>query len=174
MVHFADANDILQTLHLPEELRQVLQTFVVSLSLLIGDDVKVSREAQVMQSVQLNLGKADLLGPGSDSDTITFSLLLHHLVRQVTSSGLIRVEHRYVDTPSCKVLWRWKYLRCCCTPSGNAAVDLLDASRVLHPTRLVGFHMSVSVLSSGKGCGIYLALEVLHCRSCAIRLFFVC
>ena len=82
MVHFADANDILQTLHLPEELRQVLQTFVVSLSLLIGDDVKVSREAQVMQSVQLNLGKGDLLGPGSDSDTITFSLLLHHMVRK--------------------------------------------------------------------------------------------
>jgi mediator of RNA polymerase II transcription subunit 5 len=82
MVHFADANGILQTLHLSEDLRQVLQTFVVSLSLLIGDDVKVSREGQVMQSAYLTVGKGDLVRPGSDNDVVTFSLLLHHLVKQ--------------------------------------------------------------------------------------------
>jgi len=80
MEHFADANDILQTLNLSEDVRQVLQTFVVSLSLLFGDDANVSREAQMAQTIQLSLGKGDVLGPGSDTDIITLTLILHHLV----------------------------------------------------------------------------------------------
>lgn len=81
MVHFADANDMLQNFRLSPDVRQVLETFVISLSLLIGDDAKVAREAQMMQSIQLALGKGDILGPSSNSDIITFSLVLQHLVR---------------------------------------------------------------------------------------------
>jgi mediator of RNA polymerase II transcription subunit 5 len=80
MVHFADTNDMLQTLRLSPDVRQVLETFVMSLSLIIGDDAKAAREAQMMQSLQLVLGKNDLLGPSSDADTVTCGLLLHHLV----------------------------------------------------------------------------------------------
>ena len=37
MAHFADATDMLQTLRLSPDVRQVLETFVMSLGLLIGD-----------------------------------------------------------------------------------------------------------------------------------------
>lgn len=80
MVHFADANDMLQTLRLSPDVRQVLETFVVSLSLLIGDDAKAAREAQMMHTIQLALGKGDILGPSSETDIITCGLVLHHLV----------------------------------------------------------------------------------------------
>ncbi|KAF8078549.1 mediator complex subunit Med5-domain-containing protein [Lyophyllum atratum] len=80
MVHFADANDLLQNFQLSPDVRQVLETFVLSLSLLIGDDAKAAREAQLMHTIQLALGKGNLHGPSSDTDIVTFSLVLHHLV----------------------------------------------------------------------------------------------
>jgi mediator of RNA polymerase II transcription subunit 5 len=80
MVHFADTSDMLQTLRLSPDVRQVLETFVMSLSLIIGDDAKAAREAQMMQSLQLVLGKSDVLGPSSDADTVTCGLVLHNLV----------------------------------------------------------------------------------------------
>lgn len=79
MVHFSDTNDMLQTLRLSPDVRQVLETFVVSLSLIIGDDAKAAREAQMMQSLQMVLGKSDVLGLNSDADTVTCGLLLHYL-----------------------------------------------------------------------------------------------
>lgn len=80
MVHFADANDLLQNFRLASDVRQVLETFVLSLSLLIGDDAKAAREAQIMHSIQLALGKGDVHGPNTDTDVITFSLAFNHLV----------------------------------------------------------------------------------------------
>lgn len=80
MVHFGDANDLLQNFRLSSDVRQVLETFVLSLSLLIGDDAKAAREAQMMHTIQLALGKGDILGPSSNADIITFSLVLHHFV----------------------------------------------------------------------------------------------
>lgn len=80
MVHFADANDLLHNFRLGSDVRQVLETFVLSLSLLIGDDAKAAREAQMMHTIQLALGKGDILGPNSDTDIVTFSLLLNYLV----------------------------------------------------------------------------------------------
>ncbi|KAF5377593.1 hypothetical protein D9615_005338 [Tricholomella constricta] len=80
MVHFADANDLLQNFRLTPDARQVLETFVISLSLLIGDDAKAAREAQIMHTIQLALGKGNIHGPSSDTDIITFSLVLQHLV----------------------------------------------------------------------------------------------
>ena len=83
MVHFADANDMLQTLRLSPDVRQIMETFVMSLSLLIGDDAKAAREAQMMQSLQLALGKNDILGPNSDNDMVTCGLALHYLVSRI-------------------------------------------------------------------------------------------
>ncbi|KAF8973994.1 hypothetical protein BDZ97DRAFT_1777866 [Flammula alnicola] len=67
LVHFSDV-------------RQVLDTFVMSLTLLIGDDVKAAREAQMMHTIQFALGKGDILGPSSDTDIITLGLLLNCMV----------------------------------------------------------------------------------------------
>lgn len=80
MVHFADANDLLHNYRLAPDVRQVLETFVLSLSLLIGDDAKAAREAQMMHSMQLTLGKGDIFGPGSETDITTLGFLFHHLV----------------------------------------------------------------------------------------------
>ena len=62
-------------------LGRVLDTFVMSLTLLIGGDAKATREAQMMHTIQLTLGKGDILGPSSDTDTITLGLLLNYMVR---------------------------------------------------------------------------------------------
>jgi mediator of RNA polymerase II transcription subunit 5 len=80
MVHFADANSLLQNFRLAADVRQVLETFVLSLSLLLGDDAKAAREAQIMHTLQLALGKGDILGTSSNTDIITFSLVFHHMV----------------------------------------------------------------------------------------------
>ncbi|KAF8898666.1 hypothetical protein BD779DRAFT_1607403 [Infundibulicybe gibba] len=80
MDYFADASEILHTFPLTPDVRQVLETFVVSLNLLLGDDAKIAREAQMMHTMQLALGKGDLLGPASETDIVTLSLLLHHIV----------------------------------------------------------------------------------------------
>jgi mediator of RNA polymerase II transcription subunit 5 len=79
MVHFADANDLLQNFRLSSDVRQVLETFVLSLSLLIGDDAKAAREAQMMHTIQLELGKGDMFGSSSNTDIVTMSLVLHYL-----------------------------------------------------------------------------------------------
>ena len=80
MMHFADASDMLQLLRLTPDVRHVLENFVLSLSLLLGDDAKAAREAQMMHTLQLALSKGDIAGSNSDSDIITCSLLLHNLV----------------------------------------------------------------------------------------------
>lgn len=80
MMHFAYANDMFQIMDLSDDVRHFLEGFVVSLSVVIGDDAKVAREAQMMQSIQLAIGKGDILGPSSDTDIVTFSLILHHFV----------------------------------------------------------------------------------------------
>ena len=80
MVHFADANSLLQNFRLAADVRQVLETFVLSLSLLLGDDAKAAREAQIMHTLQLALGKGDIFGVSSNTDIITFGLVLHHSV----------------------------------------------------------------------------------------------
>lgn len=80
MVHFADANSLLQNFRLAANVRQVLETFVLSLSLLLGDDAKAAREAQIMHTLQLALGKGDILGASSNTDIITFSLIFHHMI----------------------------------------------------------------------------------------------
>lgn len=81
MVYLADANELLQNFRLAADVRQVLETFVVSLSLLIGDDAKSVTEAQVLHTMQLTFGKGTAPGQSmSGTDTVTFSLVFNHLV----------------------------------------------------------------------------------------------
>ncbi|KDR85067.1 hypothetical protein GALMADRAFT_218149 [Galerina marginata CBS 339.88] len=80
MLHFSDVNDLLTNYSLRSDVRHVLDTFVLSLSLLIGDDVKAAREAQMMHTMQFTLGKGDILGPSSDTDVITLGLLLNFML----------------------------------------------------------------------------------------------
>ncbi|CCM05148.1 uncharacterized protein FIBRA_07357 [Fibroporia radiculosa] len=53
MMYFAEASDVLQVLRLPLGVRQQLENFALSLSLLLGDDAKAMREAQMMHTLQL-------------------------------------------------------------------------------------------------------------------------
>ncbi|KAI9060164.1 hypothetical protein FKP32DRAFT_1633045 [Trametes sanguinea] len=81
MMHFADANDLLQNPRLSAGARNVLETFAFSLSLLLGDDAKVAREAQMMHTLQHALGKSDaILGASSETDIVTCTMLLNHLI----------------------------------------------------------------------------------------------
>ncbi|KAH8120455.1 mediator complex subunit Med5-domain-containing protein [Phellopilus nigrolimitatus] len=88
MMHYAEVLEMLQTLQLNGEIRTVLETFALSLSMILGDDAKMAQEAQLMQTLQLSLGKGDILGPNSHSDIVTCSLLLRHLMEnRTTMSG---------------------------------------------------------------------------------------
>ncbi|KAG1761900.1 mediator complex subunit Med5-domain-containing protein [Suillus occidentalis] len=80
MIYLGDANDVLQSLRLLPELRQVLEGFVLSLSLLMGDDAKAVRDAQMLHAMQLTMGKNDVLGANVETDTVTCGLLLQSLV----------------------------------------------------------------------------------------------
>ena len=89
-------NDIteLQQMPLEPHVRQVLDNFTFSLSLVLGDDAKINREAQMMHSIQMSLGnKTDSLAPTSEYETTTFCLFFDNLVRLVASScGISAVE----------------------------------------------------------------------------------
>ncbi|KAG2044771.1 mediator complex subunit Med5-domain-containing protein [Suillus americanus] len=80
MIYLGDANDVLQSLRLSQELRQVLEGFVLSLSLLMGDDAKAVRDAQMLHTMQLTMGKNDVLGTNVETDTVTCGLLLQSLM----------------------------------------------------------------------------------------------
>lgn len=85
MVYFEDVNYLLTNYRLTADVRQVLDTFLVSLTLLIGDDAKAAREAQMSHTIQFSLNKGDILGPSSDTDIISLGLLLNHLVTKFFS-----------------------------------------------------------------------------------------
>lgn len=85
MIYLGDANDVLHSLRLSPELRQVLEGFVLSLSLLMGDDAKAVRDAQMLHTMQLTMGKNDVLGANVETDTITCGLLLQSLMACRTS-----------------------------------------------------------------------------------------
>ena len=80
MVYFNQVTLLLTHYRLSPEVRQVLDDFVVALTLLIGDDAKAAREAQMMQNLQFALGKGDISGPNSDEDMTTLGLMLNTMV----------------------------------------------------------------------------------------------
>ena len=70
----------MQLPQLSEDVRHVLENFCLSLTYILGDDAKAAHEAQMMHTLQLALGKNDIVGSNADRDIITCSLLLHNLV----------------------------------------------------------------------------------------------
>ncbi|KAJ3503158.1 hypothetical protein NLJ89_g8558 [Agrocybe chaxingu] len=80
LVAFGEVNETLAACQVPPEVRQVLDSFAVTLQLLIGDDAKLAKEAQMMHTMQFSLGKGDMLGASSETDVITLGMLLNHLV----------------------------------------------------------------------------------------------
>lgn len=81
IVYYAEASDILQSLELSSELKDALGTFTFQLNLSLGEDIKMAQEAQLLQRIQLSMGKGDVIGPNSETDLTTCSLLLRQLVR---------------------------------------------------------------------------------------------
>lgn len=79
MVLLADAGSMISHNSISQDVRQVLESFVLSLGLLVGDDAKVAPEAH-FHSFQFALGKSDTLGSSSNTDTVSFSLTLNYLV----------------------------------------------------------------------------------------------
>ncbi|KAJ7361657.1 hypothetical protein DFH08DRAFT_1074600 [Mycena albidolilacea] len=79
MVLFGDASSMITHSSLSQNVRQVLESFALSLGLLVGDDAKVASEVH-MQSFQFALGKSETVGSSSNTDTVSFSLTLSYLV----------------------------------------------------------------------------------------------
>ncbi|KAI0639768.1 mediator complex subunit Med5-domain-containing protein [Trametes polyzona] len=78
LICFTDASNLIQHPRLTERVRGVLEGFAIALSMLSGDDAKVAREAQLMH---LASGKPDaVLGSSSDTDIVTCTLVLNHLI----------------------------------------------------------------------------------------------
>ncbi|KAL0072044.1 hypothetical protein AAF712_000967 [Marasmius tenuissimus] len=80
MVHFADVNDLLQNFRLTQDVRHALESFALLLSLAIGDDARVARESQMIRTEPMIRDKGDMVGSNSNTDIVTLSLLLRHLV----------------------------------------------------------------------------------------------
>lgn len=73
-------NELFHSYQLDPELQPWLENITMSLSVIYGDDFRLTQETQLMRSKQSTLGKGDVLGPNSDSDLISCSLLLRQLV----------------------------------------------------------------------------------------------
>lgn len=96
MMHFAEASDLLQIQSLLPAVRQELETFALSLSLLLGDDAKAAREAQMMHTLQLAYSKGDIMGPTSDTDLVTCGLILHSFVRHFPALCSTRFKYSQI------------------------------------------------------------------------------
>ncbi|THH20641.1 hypothetical protein EW146_g766 [Bondarzewia mesenterica] len=74
MACMEEIRDVLQMFQLSQEVREALEVFVQNLG-----GSSFIRDVQAIRPVQ-SLGKGDILSPGSESDTISCSLMLYHLV----------------------------------------------------------------------------------------------
>lgn len=83
VISYAAVLDILQSTRLDNDVRNGLENLMMSLSLLIGDDVKMAQEVQVMQTMQVSLGRADATGSSTPTDLASCSFLLRQLVNFV-------------------------------------------------------------------------------------------
>ncbi len=82
MVHLSEVKYVLQTLPLSNTAREVFQGYLLCLDGVAGADVKAAHEAQMMQNINASTyGKGEFSDTTSNSDIVSFGLLLHHLVR---------------------------------------------------------------------------------------------
>ncbi|KAF7339404.1 Mediator of RNA polymerase II transcription subunit 5 [Mycena sanguinolenta] len=77
---FGEASSMITHGSISQDVRQILESFALSLGLLIGDDAKAAPEVHMMHSFQSALGKSDTVGSSSNTDTVSFSLALSYLV----------------------------------------------------------------------------------------------
>ncbi|KAJ6503472.1 hypothetical protein C8R47DRAFT_1250472 [Mycena vitilis] len=80
IVLLGDASSMISHNSISQDVRQVLESFALSLGLLVGDDAKAASDAHLMHSFQFALGKSDTLGSSSNTDTVSLSLALSYLV----------------------------------------------------------------------------------------------
>ncbi|KAF8585572.1 hypothetical protein K439DRAFT_1409940 [Ramaria rubella] len=73
-------HDVLQVVALEDNVRQALESFLLSLSMLPGDGTKQAEEAEMFASFQLTPGKSETAGPNPSLDLLTGSLILGRLV----------------------------------------------------------------------------------------------
>jgi mediator of RNA polymerase II transcription subunit 5 len=135
MIYFGDANDLLHSVRLSPNVRQALETFALSLSLLIGDDAKAAREAQMIHSMQLALGRSDVLGSNLEADSITCGLLLQGLVSSDFYYACYRSKNMEDLIPRQR-LWCWQWSRSCGTAYRVTEMDILGSECLLHPDPL--------------------------------------
>ena len=77
---YATVTSVLREAHLDLRLRNLLESFTINLHMILEDEPKAAREAQMIQSMQMT--KGDVGGPNSENDVITLGLLWQYLVRQ--------------------------------------------------------------------------------------------
>jgi mediator of RNA polymerase II transcription subunit 5 len=80
MIAFTQVFELLNSNNFDTPVQDMLLHIGNKLRLILGDDVKMAQEAQMMQTIQLTYGKGDALGPNSPTDIVTCSLILRHLV----------------------------------------------------------------------------------------------
>ncbi|KAJ7254033.1 hypothetical protein B0H12DRAFT_1115644, partial [Mycena haematopus] len=80
MVLFGEASSMITHSSISQDVRQVLESFALSLGLLVGDDAKAAPEVHMMHNFQFAFGKSDTVGSSSNTDTVSFSLILSYLV----------------------------------------------------------------------------------------------
>ena len=78
-----EAHELLQNPRVPHDVRDVLDAFAFSLMMVVGgDDQKLVGGSREVGPLQLGAGRGDsVLGPSSETDVVSCSLLLNHLVR---------------------------------------------------------------------------------------------
>jgi mediator of RNA polymerase II transcription subunit 5 len=79
-VLLSEVHDVLQIVSLQDNVRQALDSFLLSLSMLLGDGTKQAEEAEMFASFQLTPGKQDVVGPNPSLDLLTGSLIMARLV----------------------------------------------------------------------------------------------
>ncbi|KAJ3985681.1 hypothetical protein F5890DRAFT_1572792 [Lentinula detonsa] len=79
-VHYQTTNDLLLNFQLLPGLKEVLEHFERQLRKLMGDDAKLAREAQMMHTMQLTIGRGDVVGSSSNTDLVSLSLIFHTFI----------------------------------------------------------------------------------------------
>ncbi|KAF9531998.1 mediator complex subunit Med5-domain-containing protein [Crepidotus variabilis] len=83
IVLYGELSETMNTCRLNDAVAGILDAFMVTLSLVIGEDVKATGGASMMHTATQfapATGKGDISGPSSETDLITLGLVLNHIV----------------------------------------------------------------------------------------------
>ncbi|TRM66177.1 mediator complex subunit Med5-domain-containing protein [Schizophyllum amplum] len=80
--HLAEANDLLTGgFRLPDDFKAVLDEWTIELANVQHDGAKAIEEVQMLHKEGAVMGKGDMLGQSSQSDIVSFSLMLQRMVK---------------------------------------------------------------------------------------------